>query len=129
MMHGHEKSDLAIVAGKLANKAEQSAAELVERFVVIDERYHPNWLVRADAEEIPIFPTNAVMMGIRIPANLDHIHLHFMPFSSTWPARMLMLLALLIFLAAIATLWFGQRRVGRYTPSATANRQTPIAAG
>ena len=27
MMHGHEKSDLAIVAGKLANKAEQSAAE------------------------------------------------------------------------------------------------------
>ena len=31
MMHGREKSDLAIVAGKPANKAEQSAAELVER--------------------------------------------------------------------------------------------------
>ena len=31
MMHGHEKSDLAIVAGKLANKAEQPAAELVGR--------------------------------------------------------------------------------------------------
>ena len=41
MMHGHEKSDLAIVAGKPANKAEQpapersaaklNAAELVER--------------------------------------------------------------------------------------------------
>jgi hypothetical protein len=31
MMHGHEKSDLAIVAGKPANKAEQSAAESVER--------------------------------------------------------------------------------------------------
>src|SRR5215471_9887015 len=31
MMHGHEKSDLAIVALKPANKAEQSAAELVER--------------------------------------------------------------------------------------------------
>jgi hypothetical protein len=31
MMNGYEKSDLAIVAGKLANKAEQSAAELVER--------------------------------------------------------------------------------------------------
>src|ERR1700751_4156091 len=27
MMHGREKSDLAIVAGKPANKAEQSAAE------------------------------------------------------------------------------------------------------
>ena len=31
MMHESEKSDLAIVAGKSANKAEQSAAELVER--------------------------------------------------------------------------------------------------
>ena len=31
MMHGHEKSDLAIVAGKPTNKAERSVAELVER--------------------------------------------------------------------------------------------------
>jgi hypothetical protein len=31
MMHEREKSDLAIVAVKLANKAERSAAELVER--------------------------------------------------------------------------------------------------
>ena len=31
MMHGHEKSDLAIVAVKPTNKVEQSAAEPVER--------------------------------------------------------------------------------------------------
>jgi hypothetical protein len=31
MMHGHEKSDPAIVAVKPTNKAERSAAELVER--------------------------------------------------------------------------------------------------
>src|ERR1700738_5377684 len=31
MMYGHEKSDHAIVAGKPTNKAERSAAELVER--------------------------------------------------------------------------------------------------
>ena len=31
MMYGHEKSDHAIVAGKLTNKAERSVAELVER--------------------------------------------------------------------------------------------------
>ena len=30
MMHGHEKSDPAIVAGKPTNKAERSVAELVE---------------------------------------------------------------------------------------------------
>jgi len=31
MMYGYEKSDSAIVAGKPTNKAERSAAELVER--------------------------------------------------------------------------------------------------
>ena len=31
MMHGHERSDSVIVAAKPANKAEQSAAELVEQ--------------------------------------------------------------------------------------------------
>src|SRR5262249_8215174 len=31
MMYGHEKSDPAVVAVKPANKAERSAAELVER--------------------------------------------------------------------------------------------------
>ena len=31
MMYGHEKSDSAIVAGKPTNKAERSAADLVER--------------------------------------------------------------------------------------------------
>jgi hypothetical protein len=31
MMTGHEKSDSVIVAGKPTNKAERSAAELVER--------------------------------------------------------------------------------------------------
>ena len=30
MMHGYEKSDPAVVAAKPANKAERSAAELVE---------------------------------------------------------------------------------------------------
>ena len=32
MMHGPEKSDHAVVAGKPTNKAERSAAELVERW-------------------------------------------------------------------------------------------------
>jgi RNA-directed DNA polymerase len=31
MMHGPEKSDSVVVAGKPMNKAERSAAELVER--------------------------------------------------------------------------------------------------
>ncbi len=39
----------------------------VNRFLVINERYHPDWRARAQVEDIPIFPTNAVMMGVRIP--------------------------------------------------------------
>jgi hypothetical protein len=76
-----------------------------DRFVVINERYHPNWRARAQTQDIPIFPTNAVMMGVRIPANLDRIQLRFEPFSSTRAAHMLMLLAVLIFLAAMAAFW------------------------
>jgi hypothetical protein len=40
MMHGHEKSDPAIVAVKPTNKAERSAAELVERRVGTEGNAH-----------------------------------------------------------------------------------------
>jgi len=93
-----------------------------ERFVVINERYHPNWRARAEAEDIPIFPTNAVMMGIRIPANLDRIQLRFEPFSSTLVAHMMMLLAILIFLAALAAFWLAQRRGVPATAPGSATR-------
>jgi hypothetical protein len=82
-----------------------------DRFMVINERYHPTWRARARSEVISIFPTNAVMMGIRIPANVDRIQLRFEPFSSTRAAHMLMVLALLIFLAAIGAFWLGQYRL------------------
>jgi hypothetical protein len=85
-----------------------------ERFLVLNERYHPNWHAHAQAEDIPIYPTNIVMMGIPIPANVDRIELRFEPFSSTRAAHMLMLLAALIFLAAIGAFWFAQRRMSRH---------------
>jgi hypothetical protein len=45
MMHGHEKSDHAIVAGKPTNKAEGSAAELVERRAEAKGNLQPNLLM------------------------------------------------------------------------------------
>jgi hypothetical protein len=92
------------------------------RFLVINERYHPNWHARAQAEDIPIFHTNAVMMGVRIPAHLDRIQLRFEPFSSTRVAHVLMLLAVLIFLAALGAFWLAQRRAGRATAPGSATR-------
>jgi len=87
-----------------------------DRFVVINERYHPNWRAHIEANEVPIFPTNAVMMGIRVPANCDRIQLHFVPFSSALAARTVLLLSFLIFLAAIGTFWLMQKRLRRQTP-------------
>jgi hypothetical protein len=86
-----------------------------ERFVVVNERYHPDWRARAQTGDILIFPTNAIMMGIRIPANLNRIELRFEPFTSTRAAHMVMLLALLIFLAVVGVFWFAEGRMRRQT--------------
>jgi uncharacterized membrane protein YfhO len=92
--------------------------------VVINERYHPKWRARAQTQDIPIFPTNAVMMGVRIPANLDRIELRFEPFFSTRAAHMLRLLAVLIFLAATCAFWLAQGHVrhAMLPSSGTSNR-------
>jgi hypothetical protein len=82
-----------------------------ERFLVLNERYHPNWHAHAQAEDIPIYPTNIVMMGIPIPANVDRIELRFDPFSSTRAAYVLMLLAILIFLGAIGAFRVAERHM------------------
>ena len=47
MMHDHEKSDPAIVAGKLTNKAGQPAAELVEPRVGAEGNASPQSTHRA----------------------------------------------------------------------------------
>lgn len=83
---------------------------------MINERYHPDWRARFDGEQTPVFPTNAVMLGIRIPAGRGRIELRFEPFSSTSPAHMLMLLAVLMFLAAVAAFWLAERHAFGRTP-------------
>jgi hypothetical protein len=87
-----------------------------ERFLVLNERYHPKWRARVQAEDIPIFPTNVVMMGIRIPPNVDRVELRFEPFSSTATAHMVMLLAVVTFLAAIGAFWLVQSHMRRQDP-------------
>jgi hypothetical protein len=87
-----------------------------ERFLVLNERYHPNWRARAQAEDIPTSPANIVMMGIRIPTNLDRIQLRFEPFSSTRAAYVMMMLAILIFIAAIGALWLESGRMRGQDP-------------
>jgi hypothetical protein len=43
-----------------------------ERFLVINERYHPNWRARAQAEDIPIYPQACLVCG-RKPSDPHHL--------------------------------------------------------
>ena len=51
MMHGHEKSDPAIVAGKPANKAEQLAAEQSATEPTVAESAEPRAGTEGNAEQ------------------------------------------------------------------------------
>jgi hypothetical protein len=60
MMHGREKSDLVIVAMKPVNKAERSAAELVEPRVGTKGR-HKRW--PACGKQLPFGPEVGAVCG------------------------------------------------------------------
>jgi hypothetical protein len=75
------------------------------RFVVLNERYHPDWRAYARGNQIPVHPTNAVMMGFEVPAGLTDIELRFVPFSSSETAWWLRLAACIGFGVALLGLW------------------------
>src|SRR5262249_6898360 len=83
-----------------------------ERFLVVNERYHPDWRASDDTGPLRMFSTNIVMMGIQIPPGSDHVRLRFVPFSSTPPAHLMMWLALAGFVAVTGALWLESRGVG-----------------
>ena len=96
-----------------------------DRFLIVNERYHPDWRASDAAGDIRVFPTNVVMMGIQIPAGLDRIQLRFTPFSSTRSAHLMMLLAVTGFVVVTGTLWLTSRRVHDQTQARRPNRDGP----
>lgn len=48
-----------------------------DRFVVLNERWHPGWSAKANAHDIRIYETNGFMMGIPIPAHTTSVILRF----------------------------------------------------
>jgi hypothetical protein len=74
------------------------------RFVVLNERYHPDWRAYANGSEIPVHPTNAVMMGFEVPAGVTNIEFRFVPFSSRDAAWWLRFAAIIGFGLALASL-------------------------
>jgi hypothetical protein len=68
-----------------------------DRFLVLNESYHPRWRAYVDTRPIDIYPTNLVMQGLVIPPDVDRVHLRFEPLSSSLAAHILMALAVMGF--------------------------------
>jgi hypothetical protein len=87
----------------------------IQRFLVLNELYHPNWHAYASGPggetELRVWPTNAVMRGIQVPSGVTRIELRFEPFMLRWPALVLILAGLLLGAAC----WLGLRSLDRST--------------
>jgi hypothetical protein len=77
-----------------------------DRFLVLNEMYHPRWHAFAGGAEIPVFATNAVMRGVLVPAGISTVTLRFVPFISTLAGRLLSTGGLLLLAAG----WWILRR-------------------
>ena len=84
----------------------ERAAE--DRFLVLNEMYHPLWQATVDGAPATIYPTNLVMRGILVPAGAATVELRYVPFLAT--ARGIGLLA--FGLALIPLIAWGLKRVG-----------------
>jgi hypothetical protein len=54
-----------------------------DRFLVLNEMYHPCWSAWVDGQATRIYPTNVVMRGILVPAGASTIELKYLPFLVT----------------------------------------------
>jgi hypothetical protein len=51
-----------------------------DRFLVLNELYHPAWHATVDGVPATIYPTNLVMRGILVPAGATTVELRYIPF-------------------------------------------------
>jgi Bacterial membrane protein YfhO len=53
----------------------------VDRFLVANELYYPGWTATVDGKPTPIYPTNAVMRGVVVPAGVSTVEVTYTPFT------------------------------------------------
>jgi hypothetical protein len=82
-----------------------------DRFLVLNEMYHPNWRATVDGASATIYPTNLVMRGILVPAGATTVELRYVPFLGTPAGIGLLVFGLLwIPLLAYALRWVSGSR-------------------
>jgi hypothetical protein len=67
-----------------------------DRFLVLNELYHPAWKAQVDGAPTTIYPTNLVMRGILVPAGATTIELRYVPFLLTPPGLGILAMGLLL---------------------------------
>jgi putative flippase GtrA len=48
-----------------------------ERFLVVNETWDPGWTAYVDGRQLPVYATNVVMRGVRIPPGATHVVLEY----------------------------------------------------
>jgi hypothetical protein len=74
-----------------------------ERYLVLNEQYHPAWQAWIDGQPARIYATNLVMRGLVVPPGATRIELRFVPFLVSASGLSLMALGLLVIVAS----WWG----------------------
>ena len=67
-----------------------------DRFLVLNEMYHPGWRATVDGVPTTIYPTNLVMRGILVPAGATTIELAYDPFVYTPAGYTVMVLGVVL---------------------------------
>lgn len=73
------------------------------RFLVLNDRYEPNWYAYSNNEELKIYPTNLIMRGVYIPPGVTEISMQYRPLITRWwaplfPIGAILLLIVILFL-------------------------------
>jgi hypothetical protein len=91
-----------------------------DRFLVLNEMYHPSWSAWVDGQPARIYPTNLVMRGVLVPAGATTVELQYLPFIVTPYGRALLIGAVAVSILTWLTLGWslaphrvGHRRVAR----------------
>lgn len=88
-------------------------ASAQQRFLVLNELYHPAWRATCDGRDAAVYPTNVFMRGVAVPAGTTQVVLEFCPFVTSAAAK--------VCFGVAAFLWLGVawrlRRSGRSGPA------------
>jgi hypothetical protein len=100
-----------------------------ERFLVVNELFHPAWRATIDGARAPILPTNVVMQGVQVPAGASQVVFQFVAGAGETPAVVFAVTALGLLAIGVWGLRPGERSQRRWRLVTSARRSTSDRSG